>query len=137
MLDMPLILKEAKKIAIVGLSPDVSKDSHQVGKYLLNAHYQVVPIYPKGDSILGQKVYHDMTEALRTERPDIVVVFRKSEACVQIAQEILASGFLPKVFWMQLGISNAQAKDMLESQGISVVANQCIKIEHQRLLGGQ
>ncbi|WP_257875384.1 CoA-binding protein [Helicobacter sp. 12S02232-10] len=66
-----------------------------------------------------------------------VVVFRKSESCVQIAREILISGFLPKIFWMQLGISNQEAKDMLESESISVVENKCIKIEHQRLVGGK
>ncbi|PAF46362.1 hypothetical protein BKH46_07790 [Helicobacter sp. 12S02634-8] len=136
MLDIKSILTQSKTIAIIGLSPDTTKDSHQVGKYLLQVGYSIVPIYPKEDEILDQKVYANLQEALWAKKPDIVVVFRRSEHCQAIAQEILQAKFLPQVFWMQLGITNQQAKDMLESQHIKVVQDKCIKIEHQRLIGG-
>ncbi|PAF42962.1 CoA-binding protein [Helicobacter sp. 11S03491-1] len=135
MLDIKTALQEAKKIAIVGLSPDESKDSHQVGKYLQKIGYQIIPIYPKGENILGEKVYQELLEAIEDQKPDIVVVFRKAQACLQIALEVLKAKILPKVFWMQLGIWNPDARNILESKGIEVIENKCIKIEHQRILG--
>ncbi len=117
-------------IAIVGLSPDSSKDSNMVARYLLAHHFCIIPIYPKQGEILGQRVYTSLREALDSCDVDMVVVFRKSEACVQIAQEVLESKHLPKVFWLQLGIENEQAKQMLESKGIQVVQNHCVKIEY-------
>ncbi|PAF52344.1 hypothetical protein BKH44_03000 [Helicobacter sp. 13S00477-4] len=132
---MDQILKQAKKIAIIGLSPDMSKDSYIVGKYLQEMGYIILPIYPKEEFILGEKVYRDIKEALDVHKPEIVVVFRKSEACQSIAQDVLCANFLPKIFWMQLGIYNQIAKDMLMSRDIFVIENKCIKIEHQKILG--
>lgn len=126
-------LKKAKKIAIVGLSPDTQKDSNEVAQYLQQKGFKIIPIYPKEDKILGEKVYRSVQEALENECVDILVIFRKSEICEQIAMEVLASKSLPKVFWMQLGISNSAAKNMLQSSGITVIEDKCIKIEHQNL----
>lgn len=126
-------LKKAKKIAIVGLSPDTQKDSNEVAQYLQQKGFKIIPIYPKEDKILREKVYRSVQEALENECVDILVIFRKSEICEQIATEVLASKSLPKVFWMQLGISNSAAKNMLQSSGITVIEDKCIKIEHQNL----
>lgn len=126
-------LKKAQKIAIVGLSPDIQKDSNEVARYLQKQGFKIIPIYPKEEKILGEKVYRSVECALANECVDILVIFRKSEICEQIAREVLASKNLPKVFWMQLGISNSLAKDILQSSGISVIENKCIKIEHQNL----
>lgn len=126
-------LEKAKKIAIVGLSLDIQKDSNQVARYLQKQGFKIIPIYPKEKKILGEKVYRSVECALENECVDILVIFRKSEICEQIAREVLASKNLPKVFWMQLGISNSLAKDILQSRGISVIENKCIKIEHQNL----
>ncbi|MDO7252441.1 CoA-binding protein [Helicobacter cappadocius] len=133
MSDIKKILQTAKRIGIVGLSPDIAKDSNQVGKYLQQKGFKIIPIYPKEEKILEQKVYRNVKEALENENIDILVIFRKSEICVDIALEVLSAKTLPKVFWMQLGISNTQAKDMLESKGIQVIENKCIKIEYQAL----
>lgn len=129
------ILLQAQEILIVGLSPDESKDSNRVGRYLQNAGFKIIPVYPRSELILGQKVYQDIAQAFENHRPDILVVFRKSEAIPQIATEVLQLNFLPKIFWMQLGIASVHAKSMLESIGIMVIEDKCIKIEHQRIKG--
>lgn len=129
------ILLQAQRIVIIGLSPDKNKDSNLVGRYLQNKGFKITSVYPKGELILGQRVYQSVIEALETEQPDILVVFRKSEAISQIATEVLRSKFLPKLFWMQLGIANLQAKSMLEAKGMIVVEDKCIKIEHQKTIG--
>lgn len=133
MFDIKKDLKKAKKIAIVGLSPDAQKDSNEVARYLQQQGFKIIPIYPKEERILGEKVYRSIQEALEDECVDILVIFRKSEICEQIATEVLASKNLPKVFWMQLEISNLAAKNILESSGIAVIEDKCIKIEHQNL----
>lgn len=133
MFDIKKDLKKAKKIAIVGLSPDTQKDSNEVARYLQQQGFKITPIYPKEERILGEKVYRSIQEALENECVDILVIFRKSEICEQIATEVLASKNLPKVFWMQLGISNLAAKNILQSSGIAVIEDKCIKIEHQNL----
>lgn len=133
MFDIKKDLKKAKKIAIVGLSPDTQKDSNEVARYLQQQGFKIIPIYPKEERILGEKVYRSIQEALEDECVDILVIFRKSEICEQIATEVLASKNLPRVFWMQLGISNLAAKNILESSGIAVIEDKCIKIEHQNL----
>lgn len=133
MFDIRENLRKAKKIAIVGLSPDRQKDSNEVARYLQQQEFKIIPIYPKEERILGEKVYRSIQEALENECVDILVIFRKSEICEQIATEVLASKNLPKVFWMQLGISNLAAKNILKSSKIAVIEDKCIKIEHQNL----
>lgn len=133
MFDIRENLRKAKKIAIVGLSPDRQKDSNEVARYLQQQGFKIIPIYPKEEKILGEKVYRSIQEALENECVDILVIFRKSEICEQIATEVLASKNLPKVFWMQLGISNLAAKNILQSSKIAVIEDKCIKIEHQNL----
>lgn len=133
MFDIKKDLKKAKKIAIVGLSPNTQKDSNEVARYLQQQGCKIIPIYPKEEKILGEKVCRSVQEALGNECVDILVIFRKSEICEQIATEVLSSKNLPKVFWMQLGISNPVAKDILQSKGIAVIEDKCIKIEYQNL----
>lgn len=133
MFDIRENLRKAKKIAIVGLSPDAKKDSNEVARYLQQQGFKIIPIYPKEERILGEKVYRSVESALENECVDILVIFRKSEICEQIAKEVLASKNLPKVFWMQLGISNLVAKNILQSSKIAVIEDKCIKIEHQNL----
>ena len=99
------ILRDSKIIAIVGLSPNPTKDSNMVARYLQNNGYKLVPIYPSEDEILGCKVYRNISDALRENDIDIIVVFRKSEVALNIAKEV-----------------------------IDFVQDKCIKIEHQLLL---
>lgn len=132
------VLKSAKNIAILGLSPDECKASNAVAKYLLAQGYNVIPIYPKippNGEILGKKAYPNLQEAFcQNSKIDILNIFRKSEALEEIAQEIIALENKPKCVWVQLGLSNARAKEILTNAKIIYEENSCIKIEHKRLL---
>ncbi len=125
-------LQKYKNIAIVGASPNPEKDSHKVTKYMIEAGYNVFPIYPKEDEILGRKVYRSLLDI--EDKVDIVVVFRKPQAVMAVAEACIKRGDV-NVLWTQLQIVNNEAAEKAKEHGIEVVQNLCIKIEHQRLLG--
>lgn len=127
---MKQILGDMNTIAVVGLSDNPARASHQVAKYMQNAGYRVIPVNPNADEILGEKVYSSLKDI--EEPVDIVNVFRRSETVLPIAQE--ATQIHAKVFWLQLGIENNEAADLASQHGIEVIMNRCIKIEHARLL---
>lgn len=128
------ILQESKTIAVLGLSPDSSKPSFKVAQFLQNKGYKILPIYPKGGTILGVNAYTSLQEAFEAEEKiDILNVFRKSEALFGIAQEVLMLKNPPQCVWVQLGLHCASAKEALENAGITYVENLCIKLEYERL----
>ncbi|MDX1807970.1 MAG: CoA-binding protein [Sulfurospirillaceae bacterium] len=124
------IFDEVKSIAIIGLSPDESKASNMVAKYLQNAGYKIIPIYPKEDFILGEKVYRSLSEV--DVKVDMVDMFRKPSFADGLLEEVLKRDDV-KVFWLQLGIVNNEACEKAKTAGLKVVQNKCSKIEHQRL----
>lgn len=124
------IFNETKTIAIMGLSPDPSKASHRVAAYLKSKGFQIIPIYPKEDEILGEKVYRSLTEV--PFEVDMVDVFRKPKALIAIAEESISRGDV-KCFWAQQGIVNNEAAKMAEEAGLKVVQNKCTMIEHALL----
>ncbi|MDE5591612.1 MAG: CoA-binding protein [Helicobacter sp.] len=134
-------LAKAKNIAILGISQDSTKASHQVGEYLIAQDFNIIPIHPKATEILGKKVYSSLQDAFSDTvikecgGIDILNVFRKSEALLGIANEVIALKNKPKCVWVQLGLENQEAKRLLEEYGILYFENLCIKIEHQRLFG--
>ena len=125
-------LSEYKNIAIVGASPNPQKDSNKVTKYMIDAGYNVFPIYPKEDEILGQKVYRSLKEI--DKKVDIVVCFRKPNAIDAIADACIERGDVD-VLWTQLGIVNNEAAQKAKDNNIKVVQNLCIKIEHNKFFG--
>jgi predicted CoA-binding protein len=127
------ILNAAKSIAIVGASPNAARSSYFVGTYLLqSSDYRVYFVNPHADTILGQKAYPDL--ASLPEVPDIVDVFRKASDIPAVIDDVLAIG--AKTIWVQLGIWNQDAALYGESQGLTVVMDRCVKIEHARFHGG-
>ncbi len=128
---MQELFKKIKHIAIIGLSPNPTKDSHQVAIFLKNHGFHIIPIYPKEDMILQQKVYQSYMQAQQEEQIDCVVVFRKSQACLDIAQEIIANPPLPLLVCFQLGIVHQDASTLLQSKGITTLQDTCIKILYQ------
>ncbi len=124
------IFENVKTIAVVGLSPDTSKDSHKVAKYLQEVGYKIVPIYPKEDEILGEKVYRSLAEV--PFAVDMVDIFRKPQAFDAIADAAIARGDI-KVFWGQLGLVNNAAAQKAEDAGMQVVQNHCSMVEHKAL----
>ncbi len=119
-----------KTIAVVGASPKPEKDSNKVSKYLLEAGFNMIPIYPKEDMILGQKVYRSLADI--KECVDMVVVFRKPEIVDSVADVCIARGDI-KVLWTQLGIVNNEALQKAKDRGISVVQSRCAMVEHKSL----
>jgi uncharacterized protein len=127
------ILETARNVAIIGLSSNAEKESNEVGGYLQSKGYRIFPIHPKEDEILGRKVYRsldELTESLE-EPVDVVDVFRRPEQMLPHAEEAIRHK--PRVFWMQLGIENREAAEMLADAGIDVVMNHCMKQEHEKL----
>lgn len=130
--EMREIFESVRTIAILGLSPDESKASNMVARYLQKAGYKIIPVYPKGDEILGEKVYHSLADI--PFEVDMVDIFRKPKAFDAIADACIARGDI-KVFWGQLGLVNNEAAQKAKDAGMKVVQNYCTKIEHKNLLG--
>jgi len=129
--EMKEIFESVKTIAILGLSPDESKASNMVARYLKNAGYKIVPVYPKEEEILGEKVYRSLEEI--PFKVDMVNIFRKPTAFDAIADACIRRGDV-KVFWGQLGLVNNAAAQKAKDAGMKVVQNYCSKIEHQALI---
>jgi len=127
------ILSEARRIAVVGFSRDPSKPSHFVPKFLMRQGYEVIPVNPNVERILGLKAYRSLLEIEISV--DVVDVFRPSSDIPWVAEHALLMRFRPKVFWMQEGIYNREAAEMLRRNNIIVVWNRCVMKEHNRLFG--
>lgn len=127
------ILRAAKSVAIVGASPNPARSSYFVGTYLQqSSDYRLYFVNPNADVILGQPAYASLTDL--PEVPDIVVVFRRGSDIPQVVDEVVAAG--AKTIWVQLGIWNEEAAYYGEEQGLTVVMDRCIKVEHARFHGG-
>lgn len=124
------ILREAKHVAVVGLTDDPTRPSHFVPAYLQNNGYHIIPINPTlSGTVLGEKVYPSLADA--PQPIDVVQIFRRSEEVGPIVEEAIAAG--AKAVWMQLGISNEDAAAAARAAGLDVVMNQCMKVQHSRL----
>ena len=128
--EMKKYFEEAKTIAVLGASPDTTKASNHVAEYLRDVGYKMIPVYPKYDEILGQKVYRSLAEI--PEPVDMVVVFRKPAALDAIADAVIARGDV-KTYWTQLELINNDAAQKVKDAGINVVQNYCAMIEHRAL----
>lgn len=124
------LLREAKTIAVVGCSPKADRTSHQITAYLLEQGYHVIPVHPKAESILGQKVYPSL--AAIPEPVDIVNVFRKPEFTPPIAEAAVA--IHPRALWLQLGIANEQTWKIATEGGLTCIMDRCIAVAHRLLL---
>lgn len=124
------ILSDVKTIAVLGLSPDSTKDSYRVAAYLKDAGYTIIPVYPKEESILGEKVYRSLAEI--PFAVDMVNIFRKPDALDAIADACIARGDV-KVFWAQKGIVNNEAAEKAKLHGMRVVQNHCSMVEHRNI----
>ncbi len=117
------------KIAVVGMSKNSSKAAHYVPKYLSEHGYDVTPVNPTTEEILGKKCYSSISEI--DEEIDVVDVFRPSDQVLSVIKEAIKKK--PKVIWLQQGIHNLEAEDLAKKAGIQVIFNRCMLAEHQRL----
>ena len=125
------ILSKYKTIAMIGVSKDPSKASTIVMKYMQKYGFKVIPVNPsaKGEKILGEEVFEKL-EDIKTS-VDIVDVFRPSIEAYKYAEDTVRIG--AKVFWLQLGIRSAEAKEMLGARNIEYIENRCTKMEYQKI----
>lgn len=122
------ILREAKTIAVVGLSPDPSRPSHGVARFLQTQGYRVVPVNPQEKELLGETSYPSLSDI--PFPVDVVDVFRRSEFVPAIAQEAVKIG--AKALWLQLGVISPEGAETAERGGVLVVEDRCMEIELHR-----
>ena len=126
------LMRDAKTIAVVGVSSDRNKASNEVAEYLIKAGYTVYLVNPRETEIFGMPVYPSV-EAL-PEPVDIVDIFRRPEDVPPVVADAIASG--AKAVWMQLGIVNEAAAAEARAAGLEVVMDRCAKIEHGKIALG-
>jgi len=118
-----------KNIVVVGMSKHPEKAAHFVPRYLSDRGYNIVPVNPTADEILGKKCYSKITDV--NESIDIVDVFRPSDQVMPVVKDSIKKK--PKVIWLQEGIHNQEAEELARNAGIEVVFNRCMLAEHERL----
>jgi hypothetical protein len=122
------ILKQAKTIAVVGLSSDPSRPSHGVAGYMQSNGYRIIPINPNESEVLGEKAYPNLTEVPVTI--DLVDIFRRSEEAAAHVDEAIRVG--AQSVWLQEGVIDDEAALKAQSAGLDVVMDRCILKEHLR-----
>ena len=127
------LLSERRTIAIVGLSPDPEKASNIVARYLMENNFQVVPVNPGHQEILGLRSYPALSDI--PDKVDIVDIFMRSEKVLPVVAE--AVKLKPGAIWLQLGIISDEARELAEANNIPFFMNQCIKQEYARLFKKQ
>jgi len=129
------ILSKNKTIAMIGVSKDPTKPSTIVMKYMQKYGFKVIPVNPraKGEKILGEEVYEKITDI--KEPVDIVDVFRPSKEAYGIAEDTVKID--AKVLWLQLGIRDENAKDLMKKNNIEYIENKCTKMEYQKYFLGK
>jgi len=128
--NLKIILEKYKSIAMIGVSKDAKKPSTIVMKYMQEYGFKVYPVNPsvKGQKILGEDVYEKLTDIKADV--GIVNVFRPSVEAEKIAEDTVKIG--AKVLWLQLGIKNEKAKEIVELNNIEYVQDRCTKMEYQK-----
>jgi len=126
------ILKQYKRIAMVGLSANPYRPSHFVALYMKAAGYEIFPVNPRERTIAGRPCYASLAEV--PPPVEIVDIFREPSAVPAIVEEAIAAG--AKVIWMQLGVIHEPAAERALRAGLEVVMDRCVKIEHARFFGG-
>lgn len=122
------ILQRYKHVAVVGISTSPSKPSYEVAAYLQEVGYNIYPVNPLYDSVLGQKCYPNLSSI--PVPVEVINIFRNPEHIAPIVAEAIKIG--GKVIWMQLGIINQDAARAALESGMQVIMDRCIKIEHIR-----
>jgi predicted CoA-binding protein len=130
--DLADLIRSARRIAVIGLSRKPDRPSHSVAAYLQRAGYRIIPVNPAGGVTLGETVYPDIQRAGAAAGPiDIVDIFRRSEHIPPLLEGLLQ--VRPRLVWMQIGIRHDEVARRLEAEGIRVVMNRCLAVDHQFL----
>ena len=127
------IIREAKTVAVVGVTTERDRPANEIAEYLMDHGFTVYLVNPleAGREMLGRTIYESV-QAL-PERVDIVDVFRRPEFVPPVVEDAIAAG--AGAVWMQIGIVNEEAAARAREAGLEVVMDRCTKIEHRRLSG--
>jgi predicted CoA-binding protein len=121
------LLQKTKTIAVVGLSDKPDRPSYDVARYMQAAGYEIIPVNPNCQSILGMPCYPDLKSI--PQKIDMVNVFRRAEDCLPITQEAITLGV--GSIWLQLGIHDQASVMAAQKANIPIITNRCLKIEHR------
>lgn len=130
------LLRSRPRIAVIGASANPARPVYGTMATLLRAGYDLVPVSPGVDEVLGLRCHPSLVDAVRETGPvDLVDVFRRPEACAAHAREAVEVG--ARCLWLQLGIASAEAGRIAHAAGLSVVMDRCTAVEHARLVAGR
>ena len=124
------LLKDAKTIAVYGCSPKPDRTSHQITAFLIEAGYEVYPVHPQAETILGRRCYAKLADI--SVHIDIVDVFRKAEFTEEVARQAVEIG--AGAFWLQQGIINEESFRIAKESGVLPVMDLCIAVVHRMLV---
>jgi predicted CoA-binding protein len=124
------LLRATHTIAVVGLSDKPHRDSHRVAAYMQRRGYRIIPVNPAVSEVLGEKAYAQLEDV--PEKIDLVNVFRRADAVPEVVDSAIAVG--AGAVWLQLGIVHDDAASKARAAGLRVVQDQCLMVEHRRLL---
>jgi len=124
------LLKNAKTIAVVGLSDSPFRSSYGVSEYLQSQGYRIIPVNPLIRESLGERAYASLSDV--PEKSDIVNIFRRSDHVPDVVEEAIRLK-VPAI-WMQEGVVHEAAAEKARQAGIFVMMDRCIMKEHRRLL---
>ncbi len=119
-------------VAVVGCSRSPGKAAHDVPRYLDERGYEVIPVNPYAEEILGRRAYDSLDDV--DEEIDVVCVFRPSDEVSGVVDQAIDRDDV-RVIWTQLGIRDPEATRRAESAGLTVVEDRCLKVDHRRLYG--
>ncbi|MBM3803434.1 MAG: CoA-binding protein [Acidimicrobiia bacterium] len=128
--DIGWLLHDVKTIAVVGLSADPSRPSHQVAAYLQSEGFRIVPVNPNLRSVLGVEAFPSLLEIPEPIQIDLVNVFRRPEAVLPVAEEAIKIG--ARGIWMQEGVIHPVAAQLARKAGLWVVMDRCLMVEHHQ-----
>lgn len=125
------ILKTYKTIAVVGLSSNPMRPSFGVTKYMQEAGYRIIPVNPREREVLGEKSYARLEDV--PGGIEIVNIFRRAAEVAPVVESAIRVG--AKAVWMQLGVENDAAAERARAEGLVVIEDACILLEHRRRAG--
>ncbi len=130
-LDLADLFRATRVVAVLGAHDDPARAAYYVPEYLRAHGYRIVPVNPAlaGRTLFGEPVRASLAEI--AEPVDLVDVFRRAESLPAHLSEFLAMTPLPKVVWLQLGISHGEVARALEARGVQVVQDRCIMVDHR------
>ncbi|MFH5831894.1 CoA-binding protein [Halalkalibaculum sp. DA3122] len=133
------ILNSAETIAIIGCSTDPYRTSHHIARYLKDQGYQIIPVNPEYEEVLGEKCYPKLTDIPKEQRIDVVDIFRNSAYTAEMVDTVIdrvqQTGHKP-VVWTQLGVSSGEAKQKAASAGLQYIEERCLMVEHRAVSTG-